>query len=269
MVLFLSAACGRDALDEAPPSTTTAVRLNGAPWPVTSAIYMSFQWGFAPVTVVLFSGASTKLCMDVSNTATTCNAKLMPDVELNGIGFARPSVSSAEFGWLGLRDSAAGSTNLAPDLFGSHFGASLTPKTGETIHGQQNSATIERIVFGGEATFTFDSVLTTGAHFEGRVVATWCPALAAEFSQRFPANVGGSASYQYDDASNLKHASFVGTCETQQANAECDVTPSDEATCSCELPHASGEAGQRTSCTTTKERLWQRSCCPMRFGDPR
>lgn len=242
------------------------VSLGKEPFVVREAIFYSSTYPSIamPTTLVVF-GDRSGLCQAFDDPRNICNARLVPDLH-DGVFdvISRPIGVTEPLGWLALRSGTEGASLITPDLLGlSTLGASLTHGQAPALHAPKNRAVIEHFVGGDAATFSFESELSDGRPFRGRVEATWCPALgmiSRHNRLERPAGLSGGAVM---DSSNAVVGNVVqANCEGSRVDGRCTISASGEASCTCE------RNGVTSTCQTTPDTVrGLNSCCNMRFGD--
>ncbi len=243
------------------------VSLGKDPFEVREAIFFTVSYSplfAAPTTLVVF-GNRSGLCQAFEDPRNVCNARTSPDIN-DGVFdvISRPIGVTEPLGWLALRSGIEGAALIVPDYSGvSTLGASLTHGQAPVIHAAKNRAVIEHFVGGDTATFSFESELSDGRPFRGRLEATWCPALGMlgrHNAMTPPGSIG--ASVVVNDANDVVGNRFEAQCLGEMIDARCTITSKTDASCTCT------KAGITSTCATTPavvEGLG--SCCNVRFGD--
>ncbi len=233
---------------------------------VREAIFYSSTYSPSamPTTIVVF-GARSGLCQAFEDPRNVCNARMVPDLH-DGVFdvISRPIGVTEPLGWLALRSGTEGASLIAPDQNGlSTLGASLTHGQGPVLHAPKNRAVIEHFVSGGAATFSFESELSDGRPFRGRVEASWCPALGMFSRHNRLAQPAGLSGGAVMDSSNAVVGNVVrGECEGASIEGRCTISAAGEASCVC------ARGGVTSTCQTTPDTVKAlNSCCNMRFGD--
>ncbi|MDP3233476.1 MAG: hypothetical protein Q8N26_11920 [Myxococcales bacterium] len=247
------------------------VSLGKDPFVVREAIFSSVTHSpFATPTTLVVFGDRSGLCQAFEDPRNVCNARIVPDLHDGVFDFiSRPIGVTEPLGWLALRSDTEGASLITPDLLGlSTLGASLTHGQAPVLHAPKNRAVIEHFVGGDTATFSFESELSDGRPFRGRLEATWCPALSmiSRYNNRLgqpdakPAGVSGRAVL---DSSNAVVGNVVqADCEGASVESRCTISASREANCTCE------RGGVTSTCQTTPDAVKALdSCCNLRFGD--
>lgn len=242
------------------------VSLGKEPFEVREAIFYSSTYSSIamPTTIVVF-GDQRGLCQAFEDPRNVCNARMVPDLH-DGLFdvVSRPIGVTEPLGWLALRTGAEGAALIAPDQNGlSTLGASLTHGHAPALHAPKNRVVIEHFVSGDSATFSFESELSDGRPFRGRLEATWCPALgmiSRHHRLERPAGLSGGAVL---DSSNAVVGNVVrGECEGASIEGRCTISGPGEASCVC------SRAGVTSTCQTTPDTVKAlHSCCNLRFGD--
>jgi hypothetical protein len=244
------------------------VSLGQQPFEVREAIFYSssprWTYNWEPTTIVVF-GNRSQLCQAFEDQRNVCNARLAPDINAGGFAsFSRPIGVTESLGWLALRSATEGPALVVQDEFGtSTLGASLTQGQSPALHAVKNRAVIEHFVAGDAATFSFESELSDGRAFRGRIDATWCSALAMFGRlQKLKQPAGASGGAVVNDANEVVGNAVRGDCEGATISGRCAITSTTEAACTCV------REGVTSTCTTTPDVVKSlNSCCNMRFGD--
>ncbi|MBL8936864.1 MAG: hypothetical protein JNM69_20055 [Archangium sp.] len=240
------------------------VSLGGKAFEVKDAVYFSLTHALGPPTTHVVFGDQPGLCQAFEDRRNVCNARVVPDVHDGLVNtLSRPVGVRRPLGWLVLRSGSDGPALVLPDdLRLGTPGASLTEGATPALHATKNHAVIEQLVAGDSATFSFDSELSDGREFRGRVEASWCPALdmvRRYNSLELPA--GTSSSYVYDDAQQLTGWHDRAECEGEVIDGQCTTTAT-SVTCRCL------REGVTSTCSTSRAPdKWPSSCCNLRFGD--
>jgi len=242
------------------------VSLGRAPFEVREAIFFasSLSWTAAPTTIVVF-GDRTGLCQAFEDPRNVCNSRMVPDIhDGSSTSLSRPIGVTEPLGWLALRSATEGAALVVQDEWArSTLGASLTEGKSPALHAVKNRAVIEHFVAGDAATFSFESELSDGRAFRGRIDATWCSALGMFRRQTtLMSPAGSSGGAVLNDANEVVGNVVRGECEGATIQGRCTITSGSEARCTC-------TRGDVTStCTTTPDVVkGLTSCCDLRFGD--
>lgn len=236
------------------------VSLGQKPFEVKDAVYVSLMHSFgAPSTLVVF-GDQPDLCQAFDDARNICNALVVPDVHDGFLStLSRPVGVKRALGWLVLRSGTEGPALVVPDELGlATPGASLTPGAGPAIHATKNRAVIEHLFVGDSGTFSFESELSDGRTFRGRVEASWCPAL--DMFRRHNASLGQNRGTSGGPSGD----GFVqvASCGTDSIEERCSAAVDGVEQCTCL------RAGVTSTCSVTLDPAKRReSCCNLRFGD--
>lgn len=236
------------------------VSLGGAPFEVKDAVFYSTVSAFGqPSTFVVF-GDRSELCGAFEDDQNLCNANIVPDVHDGVTGaLARPVGGAQTLGWLMLRSGIEGPALVVPDQLGlATPGASLTRGAEPAVRSTKNRVVLEHVVAGASATVSFESELTDGRPFRGRVEASWCPALdmVRRHNESLRGPVGVSSSAVPPDYVS------VAQCGAESISAKCRENADGSEECTCL------RAGATSTCRATPDpRRSHPSCCNLRFGD--
>lgn len=237
------------------------VSLGDKAFEVKDAVFFSLQHSLAPPTTLVVFGDQPGLCQRFDDARNVCNARMAPDVHDGLINtLSRPAGATRPLGWLVMRSATEGPALVAPDdLRLGTPGASLTEGAQPALHSTKNRVVIDQLVVGDVGTFSFQSELSDGRAFRGRVEATWCPALDmvnrySKLTQPAGNNSGPLPSPQLGRSERAE-------CEGDLIDSQC-LDSGRGVTCSCT------QAGVTSTCEGRRDPdKGIVSCCSFRFGD--
>lgn len=240
------------------------VSLGDKTFEVKDAVFFSLQYATSPPTTLVVFGDQPGLCQRFDDVRNVCNARTVPDVH-DGLvnALSRPVGVSAPLGWLVMRSATEGPAAVVPDGLGQGTpGASLTEGAQPVVHSTKNRVVIDQLVTGDVGTFSFQSELSDGRAFRGRVEATWCPALEmVSRHNRLTHPAGTSGGIIVDDAQKPTGWREQAECQGESIDARC-LTTSSGVTCTCT------RAGVTSTCEGSgAPARGIVSCCNLRFGD--
>lgn len=240
------------------------VSLGDKTFEVKDAVFFSLQYATSPPTTLVVFGDQPGLCQRFDDVRNVCNARTVPDVH-DGLvnALSRPVGVSAPLGWLVMRSATEGPAAVAPDGLGQGTpGASLTEGAQPVLHSTKNRVVIDQLVTGDVGTFSFQSELSDGRAFRGRVEATWCPALEmVSRHNRLTHPAGTSGGIIVDDTQKTTGWRGEALCQGDSIESRC-LTSSSGVTCTCVRAGVTSTCEGRGDPTTGIV-----SCCNFRFGD--
>lgn len=236
------------------------VSLGQKAFEVKDAVFFSFMFSTSPPTTLVVFGDQQGLCQAFEDPRNVCNAMLAPDVHDGFIStLSRPVGVTRPLGWLVMRSATEGPALVVPDGLGlATPGASFTMGQDRALRSVKNRAVIDHLVVGDSGTFSFESELSDGRAFRGRVEASWCPAL--EMVRRH--NESLSQSGGINSGPSGDGFVQVATCGNDSIEERCSAAVDGVEQCTCR------HAGVTSTCSITLDPTKRReSCCNLRFGD--